>query len=522
MMFFAILLMFGAMKPSDTANILFFAPIPSYSHQVIYQPIWKELSLRGHNVTAVAVNTLNDKTLTNLTEIDLGILYEYKKRFSKESINFIFHKPNFLGVFLKDMYIYQIVSVVHEFALRNPEVQKLIRSNAKFDVVIVEWLFPTAAAFSTKFNCPLIGISSFGVPTPALDAIGNPAHPLLAPDHTLPIRKEEMSLKERLLSTIFSVYSRLYYNFVVLPKEDRIVKDIFGPDMPFIGDIERNISLLLLNRNPVFHKIMPVLPNVQELGGLIERGKYIELNSELKKFLDDSKNGVIYFSLGSNVLSSNLPEDLIEKYIKVFEQIPYNVLWKWETDKLPRQPKNVYIHKWVPQTTVLAHPNVKLFMTQGGLQSMEETISHHVPIIGMPSHSDQTMNVDTAVKYGFGIGIDFDEITVEKLKAAINEIMTDKSYKENIIQIEKLMNDVPMKGIEKAVWWIEYVIRHKGAKHLRSSSMDIPWYQYLLLDVMAVILSVLILAIFIIYLLVKSIRKLFRLIFCKKNKSKKE
>lgn len=65
-------------------------------------------------------------------------------------------------------------------------------------------------------------------------------------------------------------------------------------------------------------------------------------------------------------------------------------------------------------------------MTQGGLQSMEETINYHVPIIGMPSHSDQTMNVDTAVKYGFGIGIDFDDITVENLKQAINDIMTNK------------------------------------------------------------------------------------------------
>lgn len=90
------------------------------------------------------------------------------------------------------------------------------------------------------------------------------------------------------------------------------------------------------------------------------------------------------------------------------------------------------------------------------------------------------------------------------------------------MHIEKLMNDAPMKGIDKAVWWIEYVIRHKGAKHLRSPSMDIPWYQYLLLDVMAVILSTLLLLIFIIYKMLKISVKLYKMIFCKKDKTKNE
>ncbi|XP_044755769.1 UDP-glucosyltransferase 2-like isoform X2 [Coccinella septempunctata] len=516
-----VLFLYVCVPPVQNANVLFLSTIPSFSHQVIFQPVWKELSLRGHKVTAVTPNPLKDETLTNLTEIDLGYLYEIIRKVPKDSWNFMLHKPNFFNVFIKDIVINDMFSKLHEDLLQNPEIQNLIIGHEQFDVVIAEWLFPTLGAFATKFNCPLIGISSLGVPIPALDAVGNPSHPVYTPDHNLPLRRE-LSFRDRLLSTLFSVYVRFFYHWIVLPREDKTVKKYFGNDMPYIGEIERNVSLLLLNRNPVFHKVMPVVPAVIELGGVRTLKTLQPLSVELKKFLDNSKNGVVYFSLGSNVLSSNLPEDLIEKYIKVFEQIPYNVLWKWETDKLPRQPKNVFIHKWLPQTSVLAHPNVKLFMMQGGLQSMEETINYHVPVIGMPSHSDQTMNVDTAVKYGFGIGIDFDDITVENLKAAIMEIMTNKSYKENVMHIEKLMNDSPVKGIDKAIWWIEYVIRHKGAKHLRSPSMDIPWYQYLLLDVMAVIFSVLALLIFIIYKLAKLSVHLYRMLFCKKSKTKKE
>jgi len=41
--------------------------------------------------------------------------------------------------------------------------------------------------------------------------------------------------------------------------------------------------------------------------------------------------------------------------------------------------------------------------------------------------------------------------------------------------------------MEQAVYWTEYVIRHKGAPHLRSALLDLAWYQYFLLDVIAVL-----------------------------------
>lgn len=45
------------------------------------------------------------------------------------------------------------------------------------------------------------------------------------------------------------------------------------------------------------------------------------------------------------------------------------------------------------------------------------------------------------------------------------------------------MRDSPFTALEKAVFWIEYVIRYHGAPHLRSAVQDLAWYQYYLLDV---------------------------------------
>jgi hypothetical protein len=42
--------------------------------------------------------------------------------------------------------------------------------------------------------------------------------------------------------------------------------------------------------------------------------------------------------------------------------------------------------------------------------------------------------------------------------------------------------------MDRVIYWIEYVIRYKGASHLRTSSRKFSLYQRLLLDVMFVFL----------------------------------
>lgn len=56
-----------------------------------------------------------------------------------------------------------------------------------------------------------------------------------------------------------------------------------------------------------------------------------------------------------------------------------------------------------------------------------------------------------------------------------------------------------MRPIDTGVYWIEYVIRHKGAAHLRSPALDLPFYQYLLLDVIAISIAITILTTFLLH-----------------------
>lgn len=59
----------------ESANILGVVLHTSYSHQIPFRPIWRELAARGHNVTVLTTDPMNEN-LANLREIDLSSAYD--------------------------------------------------------------------------------------------------------------------------------------------------------------------------------------------------------------------------------------------------------------------------------------------------------------------------------------------------------------------------------------------------------------------------------------------------------------
>lgn len=69
---------------------------------------------------------------------------------------------------------------------------------------------------------------------------------------------------------------------------------------------------------------------------------------------------------------------------------------------------------------------MKVFITQGGLQSAEETIIRGVPIVGIPFVSDQPKNVAAMVKKGLGLRVEPNNLTRLSLRNAILEVATNQ------------------------------------------------------------------------------------------------
>lgn len=86
-------------------------------------------------------------------------------------------------------------------------------------------------------------------------------------------------------------------------------------------------------------------------------------------------------------------------------------------------------------------------------------------------------------------------------------------YRENAKKRSRIMHDQPMKPMEAADFWIQYVIRHNGATHLRTAGLSLTWYQYIGLDVWAFIVGVSLISLIISIQLLK--------IMCGRNKQDK-
>lgn len=162
-----------------------------------------------------------------------------------------------------------------------------------------------------------------------------------------------------------------------------------------------------------------------------------------------------------------------------------------------------------------------MFITQGGLQSLEESLYSHVPLVVMPFFADQLSNAQKVKNKGLGLVVDRHNLKVDDFKTAIMDVMENPSYRNVVTKYAKQIQDTPTTPLERAVWWTEYVLRHKGAQHLKGPR--IPFYQYYYLDVLTAIGSIFLIICGLLFVIVKySIKKLCGLFNCSNRKVTKK
>ncbi|KAF5287660.1 hypothetical protein FQR65_LT12189 [Abscondita terminalis] len=469
---------FATNQWGQCARILGVVPTPSYSHQVWLHPLWKELSLRGHQVTVLTTNPINDPTLTNLTEIDTSFSY----RVLTDQLLEIINTRNPIKILELNI---KVFTKIADKQLEHPPVKQLITDpNIKFDLLITELNGVSTMAFAKKFNCPFIVVSSMDGFDVLHRMVGNQVHSVLYPNVILG-EEDGLNLLQRVIAVVFDFLVDWFIMFVYVPMDREIAEKHFGFRVNFL-DLARNVSALFVNSDPIFQKPRALNPKFVQVGGTPMRLQSKPLPKELQSILDDANDGFIYFSLGSNVNSKDLSNETMNVILDTFKELPHQILWKYELEDLPNKPRNVIISKWVSQQEVLKHANLKLFITHGGLQSIGEGRAVRVPMLGMPFFADQPYNVKKLVNRGCSLSVNYRTLEKEHFKATILEMIRNPIYRKRINEMGDLAEDQPMSGLELAVWWTEYVIRHNGTDHLRSQVFDIPYYQYYLLDVIAV------------------------------------
>ncbi|KAJ8980274.1 hypothetical protein NQ317_005132 [Molorchus minor] len=469
------------------SRILGVFPFAGRSHYILGNSLMRGLAEAGHDVTVISPfedknppknGSYNNIVLTGFYE-ELAAIQKQRNMFQMNTQSLI------MRIFMQRMLL-----PMNAKTLEHPNVQDLIKSGTEFDVIILEqFMTDGLKIFGHIFRAPTILFNSVGPCMWVNNIVGNPS-PLAYVPHILQTYSSNMSFFERVDNVLSYLLDNMINHFYTFPSLDALLKKIV-PNSPNFYELYHNVSLVLLNSHESLNQPVPLVPNMIEIGGFHVKPPK-KLPQDLQDYLDSAKEGVVYFSMGSNIKSINFPPERRDMFLRIFRKLRQKVLWKFEDDNLPGLPANVKIGKWLPQQDILAHPNVKVFITHGGMLSSIETVYHGVPILAIPVAADQPQNAKMATNNGYALSLPYHDpdFSEEKLSNLLNELLNNSKYRDNVRKRSKLFHDRPMKPMESAVYWIEYVIRNGGASHLMVAGVGLPWYKYHLVDVVSFILGV--------------------------------
>ncbi|KAG8001397.1 UDP-glucuronosyltransferase 2C1, partial [Nibea albiflora] len=274
---------------------------------------------------------------------------------------------------------------------------------------------------------------------------------------------DKMTFFQKAKNMVLYLAVQTHHHLLVKQVYQKICDKYLGPDNDY-NLLMLDADIWLMRVDFVFEFPRPTMPNVIYMGGFHCKPAK-PLPEHLEEFVQSSgEHGFILMSLGAFV--SKLPAEITNEIAAAFAKLPQKVIWRHKGDRPVTLGNNTLLVDWMPQNDLLGHPKIKLFVAHGGTNGVQEAIYHGVPIVGLPLFSDQYDNLLRLKDRGAAKILTINAVDKDNnFLKAVQEVLNDSSYKMNMERLSRLHRDQPMKPLDTALFWIEFVMRHKGAAH---------------------------------------------------------
>lgn len=121
-----------------------------------------------------------------------------------------------------------------------------------------------------------------------------------------------------------------------------------------------------------------------------------------------------------------------------------------------------------------------------------------------------------SIRSGFAEGIDFRIMTTEIIKEKLQKVLEDPKYADNAKKLSARFRDQKEKPLDRAVWWIEWLLRNPNADFLKSPVLRLGFFTANSFDLI-VLITIISLTVF--FILIKLFVLYTRQIFQDKNQS---
>uniref|UniRef100_A0A0K0DMZ8 UDP-glucuronosyltransferase n=1 Tax=Angiostrongylus cantonensis TaxID=6313 RepID=A0A0K0DMZ8_ANGCA len=360
-----------------------------------------------------------------------------------------------------------------------------------------------------------IWLSSGGLLDIIAHYMGVPTLPSYVPPMLME-SSDKMNFVERVKSFVGHTLIIAFWKRMFADRETELFRELIDPNFPDIVDVAKECPLVMVNSNELYEAPRPTLSKIVNIGGVgIGFMDANPLPDEFQRIIDASV-GLVVFSFGSVTPSYKMPLEWKRAFLAAFKNFPeHHFVMKYEgTDLQDHLPSNVHAFKWLPQADLLAHAKTKALISHGGYNSLQEAIIAGVPLITIPLFGDQPKNAKLAEKHGIAVNLKKENLTVDAVMKALEKLLSDKSYTQNIKRLSSMVKKRPVKAEHLLVRWAEFVAEFKTLENLVPAGNSLNIFQYHSIDVIAFLSALLILILFVVYkMLFLSLAKLYRLIF---------
>ncbi|NMH98837.1 macrolide family glycosyltransferase [Pseudonocardia acidicola] len=140
---------------------------------------------------------------------------------------------------------------------------------------------------------------------------------------------------------------------------------------------------------------------------------------------------VLFISLGT---AFNNRPDFFRMCLDAFGDGPWQVAMavgeRVDPGELGPVPPNVEVRPYFPQPTVLRHAGA--FVSHAGMNSTMESLYYAVPLVTAPQMPEQEANARRVEELGLGRRLVPDDLTPQRLRAAVDEVAADERIRANL------------------------------------------------------------------------------------------
>ncbi|KXN68650.1 glycosyltransferase family 1 protein, partial [Conidiobolus coronatus NRRL 28638] len=384
---------------------------------------------RGHHVTylcskdtsrySIGYNVSN-YVVSHVQQNSKTLMYQ---PFTRNSRPFDFSGPP--GKHLTDIY-----------ADSFPNYEK-VYMDKKPDLIICDFFSLSCIDSAVKFSIPMIiGYQSLNF---------DERKPYLTINENLePTTIENYTFWERFSHAIIQPVANKIKLYEFLTDLKRVRKEN-GVPAPLMFSQFTNMGLKIANSFIGFENPRSLSSHVYPIGPILTEN-LPSLNSDLQSFFESHKK-ILYIAFGSYIkFKKELSSNLLEHFQRLLNQGWIDgIVWgsmaninleefpksytvdniEYSTDSiLSGSHQSFKILKWAPQEAILNHPHTKLFITHGGLDSIQESIQSGTPMLAIPHDGDQPRNSRRIKEVGVGDYIEWpldgDDLINQKLVNLLN------------------------------------------------------------------------------------------------------